>query len=634
MKNKSRNFLHRTLFACVLLASPAAWGAVQEATIVLPPTPTRVEKFAAAELGKYLEAATGVKATVVDASATTSGTVFFVGNLGDDQSRLTQAAFPVAKLGDAQLIEEGVCIDSDGQKTLLVGKGERGALNAVYTYLEAAIGCHWPEPEHEFVPKLADWSPKPVHLVVNPQLAWRGWACHGPMTKEFCLKIEDWQAKNRMNSLQIFPGPYQDMHEFIINTTLDRGLLPNVGGHSRDFFLNGKKYIPDHPEWFAMDNGKRSEQLDYTNFDSLPTYTSNIVEYLKKYPEIKIVSLWPNDGYGFNPMTSKEKNATDVLLTYVNKLADGIHAEVPNVQCEFLAYIIYTSAPLATKPVANIIPTFCEHYASVGARDHWRPITDEVAANKALRDELIKWIGMSTQVTQFSYYGDDCIKRFLYHPLEDVMVSDCHYYKSVGMAGNFVILTNAMSWWSNAATFYAYARASWDASVTPEQIKSDYYTSLYGPAAKAMQAHADAVEALYQISPAKDDSHGGPGVGAVDIGTKNYDALLKQYADGVAVADEALDQALSATSEQWVKDRIAKLRSDTDYVSAWMQIQCGEQHMAKVKSAKLKQHLLDLIEETLKSDVMVNDDGKAYTSGNAELKRARDRLTALVTDKP
>ena len=141
----------------------------------------------------------------------------------------------------------------------------------------------------------------------------------------------------------------------------------------------------------------------------------------------------------------------------VNRVAERVHAEVPGVKCEFLAYIHYLTAPTHVKPLPYVVPTFCEHYGSIGARDHFHPITDDRAANKRLREELEKWISVSRQVTEFSYYGDDCIKRFLYRPIPDVIVADYRYYERVKLAGHFVLSTNPEDWWSHAVTLYACA---------------------------------------------------------------------------------------------------------------------------------------------------------------------------------
>ena len=629
-----RGFLALLLFMGCLDGSVAAPTAVAGATIRLPAEPTRVERFAAAELGRYLAAATGLKAVVVagTAEAAPEGVVFWVGNLADD-GRLDRAGFPLTRLGDARLVEDGVCLDGDGGQTLLVGRGGRGALNAVYSYLEQVVGCHWPEPGREFVPRLADWHPPQVHRTINPQFPWRGMA-NRAATKEYFRDVVDWLAKNRMNSFQLFPSLYAEYHPYLADAIADRGLLLDVGAHSREFFLPTKKYQPQHPEWFALEKGQRTNQLDYTNFDSVPAYVANVVAFLKQHPEIKIVSLWPNDGYGFNPMDSDKRNATDVLLAYANQVSEGIHDQVPDVRCEFLAYVTYTAAPLSTKPAPYVMPTFCEHYASIGARDHWHPITDDRAANGVLREELKKWIAMSTQVTEFSYYGDDCIKRYLYHPLEDVVVADCHYYHDIGVAGCFFLLTDSQAWWDNSATAYAYAQACWDTDATAGRIEADYYASLYGPAAEAMRRHAEAIKALYDISPAKGDPKGATLVGTIDIAGKDYAAVLQQYAAGIAAARRALADADALAGDAWVKERIRKLGAVTDYIDLWLQIQCGEQQLAREKSARLRAHVLALTDQVLKTEVVAVDDARVFRSAITAINAARGRVTAVICDQP
>lgn len=638
LTHSTRQTLTALVSICVLTAGAAAVDASQAATIVLPAQPTRVEQFAAAELSKYLAAAAGIGASVTNAPLPVApgGTVFSVANLTSD-GHLAGAGFPVAKVFGINLVEDGVCLDSDGTQTLLVGQGERGALDAVYTYLENVLGCHWPEPGREFTPKLVDWNPPKVHLVVNPQFPWRGVALHGACDNESFARLVDWLAKNRMNAFQVFPEPYQQYRPHVLNAVLDRGLMPDVGAHSREFYLPTDKYRPAHPDWFATNEGKKTEQLDYSVYDSVPTYASNVVAFLKACPEVKIASLWPNDGWGFSDSEKCKSfpgNPTDLMLAYVNRVAERVHAEVPEARCEFLAYIGYLSAPLWVKPEPYLVPTFCEHYGSIGARDHWHPIEDDRAANQALREQLQAWIARSGQVTEFSYYGDDCIKRFLYHPLTGVMVADCRYYHHAGLAGNFVLLTNPEKWWSNALTVYAYARAAWDPALTAEQIEAEYYRSLYGPAAEAMQEHERAVLALYEISPAKVNSSGSTWIGAIDLAGKDYETVMRQYAGGIRQAKAALDQARSPAADAWTTERINKLQSDTDYLDAWFQIQCGQQRLAMEKSAQLRTHILALIQRASKLEVVANDDAHGYRSVNWALENASNTVASIACNLP
>ena len=606
---------------CMALMGVQVMAATREATIVLPSAPTRIERFAAHELSKYLAATAEVKTSIATKApkSPVAGGIFWVGNLTKDD-RLSTRGFPLAKMGEAKLSEDGVCVVGDARQVLLVGRGNRGALDAVYTYLENVLGCHWPEPGQDFVPKLTDWTPSQVHLVVNPPFSFRGIAIHGACGKEYFAQIVDWLAKNRMNCFQMFPGHYDAVRAYAIEAVLDRGLLPNIGGHSREYFLSTAKYRPAHPDWFATNQGKKTEQLCYSNYESVPTYASNVVAYLKSQPEIAMASLWPNDGYGFCECARCKAAAgsgADLLLAYVNRVAERVHAEVPGVKCEFLAYIHYLTAPTHVKPLPYVVPTFCEHYGSIGARDHFHPITDDRAANKRLREELEKWISVSRQVTEFSYYGDDCIKRFLYRPIPDVIVADYRYYERVKLAGHFVLSTNPEDWWSHAVTLYACARAGWDRDLDVSQIEANYYQSLFGPAAEAMKKHAAILGTLHE-------KHAVILANSASANAEQHAASLRQYAEGIRDAKACLESAQSTNPNPYVAERIRKLQSATDYLDLWFHIQCDQHRFVYVeKSAELRDRILANVDRALKLAVITQEDARGCGQGTAVLNSIR-----------
>ena len=69
---------------------------------------------------------------------------------------------------------------------------------------------------------------------------------------------------------------------------------------------------------------------------------------------------------------------------------------------------------------------------------------------------------VSNQATVYSYYADDIMKRFMYQPVPDVVLSDLQYYRRIGVAGNSVLMMNPQSWWAHGPHMYAYAKAAWD----------------------------------------------------------------------------------------------------------------------------------------------------------------------------
>ena len=418
-------------------ASPAANAS--SAQIVLPTDASRIDRFAAAELKRCLTASLGWDIRLSEGKAAdVAGPVFFVGSLESGVTRLPGFP-PIAPEKLSALQPDGVCLYGDGQKVALVGKGPRGGLCAVYDFLERYVGCHWPEPGREYLPKLSDLK-LDIDATNNPMFTYRGIGLHKAPGAEFFLQVVDWVGKNRMNAVQFFCDDYDRLRPTALDALLDRGLLLNVGVHSRDYFYPGEKYYPLHPDYFALVKGKRigNTQLCYSNHGSIPEYAANVVAYLKAYPEIKMIALWPSDGYGFCECEKcKSRQTTDVILDYTNDLAKTIREQVPETKFEFLSYIHYTTPPESVKPLPYLVPTYCEYWS----RNQFHPITDDRAENAACRRQLEGWVKISHEATLFSYYGDDYIKRFLYNPVPDVIVADLKYYKSIGVSGNFVLLT-------------------------------------------------------------------------------------------------------------------------------------------------------------------------------------------------
>jgi len=589
----------------------------QTINVVLPSEATAIEQFAGSELSRCMLASLGWQ-TVSEKSK--ESIVFYIGSI--DTQRMSTAGFPVHEIDriSNNMSDDGVYIKGSQHSVLLVGKGKRGALFAVYDFLENTVGCHWPEPGREYIPKRSELVLDGILRKVNPSLAIRGIAIHGACNPQWFGKIVDWLAKNRMNSFQLFPSHYEQVRPTVLDDILKRGLSPNIGGHSREFFYPSEKYFPANPEYFALVDGKRtkSSQVCYSEYGSVPDYAANVTAYLKSRPEIGMVGLWPNDGYGFCECEKcKSRPTTDVVLDYINRLSESVHKELPSMKMEFLSYIHYTAPPKVVRPQPYVVPTYCEYWS----RSQFQPITEDRQDAKRLRKEITGWIGVSNQATIFSYYGDDCIKRYLYNPVMDVVVKDVHYYSKVGLAGNFVLLTNPESWWSNAPHVYAYTRAAWDKGITINQIEKDYYNSLYGPASKAMHAHADACRALFNLK----TSQGSTGqdvlftLGFAKFDPKKNTDTQHQFDSATTDIFNDLNNALEVTKDSFVKWKIRKLKDDAEYVKASLELVCNTHMLAATKDEKYRKASIDLIQRALACEVMNIDDKNGYRSGNNSL---------------
>jgi hypothetical protein len=546
------------------LASRAAPATVAKsaAQIILAGDASRVDRFAAKELKRCLTAALDWNVEIADANSNTAGTpTFYVGSIEGDITKLP--GFPALDADKrSSIVEDGVYLKGDGAAVALVGQGTRGSLNAVYEFLEKYAGYRWPEPGREHGPQFSSLNLNFEH-VHNPAFAYRGVALHGPTNDDFHIfysQILDWLAKNRLNSVQFSCEVYDQVRPRFIEAILDRGLSPKIGAHSRQYFYASNKYFPLRPEYFALVNGKRTgdTQLCYSNHASVDAYAENIIEYLKSHPEIGVIGLWPSDGYGFCECNEcKAKPTTDVLLEYINDVAERIHAEFPKVKVEFLSYIHYTTPPANVKPLPYVVPTYCEYWS----RSQFHPITDDRESNAKLRGQMEQWAQASHQATVYSYYADETMKRFLYNPVPDVVLTDLQYYKQIGMAGSSVLMMYPQSWWVDGPHMYAYAKAAWDSSATLEQTSDDYFRSLYGPAAKSMKAHQRAARCLFDA----EFDHGETGEQMLfgfrikKFNPDGEESTKAKYNDGISQLRKHLAAAKAENPDPWVHERIHTL---------------------------------------------------------------------------
>ena len=238
---------------------------------------------------------------------------------------------------------EGFIIRTVGKDIVIAGGRPRGTLYGVYDFLERFCGCRWYTPTVKKMPfTLKLEVPDEIAVREVPALEYR--------ESFFCGNALDgeWSAHNRCN------GQMPIMHA---HQGGQIKYFPFV--HTFNALLSPDEYFDEHPEYFSMVDGKRVRertQLCLTNPDVVEIATKKVRQWIEEHPEATIISVSQNDWY--NPCTCPECSKIDEaegshagsLIAFVNKIAENIEKDYPNIVIDALAYQYARTPPRTNTP--------------------------------------------------------------------------------------------------------------------------------------------------------------------------------------------------------------------------------------------------------------------------------------------
>ena len=246
-------------------------------------------------------------------------------------------------------------IKSDSQAVYICGTGSTGTLDGVYRFLSDFCGYEVYEAGITSNPTADDISvPDNIDIKYTPFFESR---------KVDTLSSNDVEYA-RAHSLNGSPARMWENGVYI----------PYLGrfGHSlATLFCSRDKYFEEHPEYFALRDGKRvSDQLCLTNKDVLRIVTDEVLSLLKREhdpdSDLQIVSLTQDDNQNYctceNCAALDKLNGSQAgtMLTFVNSVADAVKAAgYNNVAIDTFAYQYTRPVPTNVVPNDNVIVRLC-----------------------------------------------------------------------------------------------------------------------------------------------------------------------------------------------------------------------------------------------------------------------------------
>jgi len=425
------------------------------------------EKHGAAELSAFLKKMSGADIPVVTDTDAPKGPMILVGR----SAKLDELGIkiPWKDLGD-----EGYVIRTAPPHLVLAGGRVRGAMYACYGLLEDHLGCHWLLPGVDYIPRRKTIRVGPLDETVKPAFEYR---------HVYNINVRDalWCVRNRLN----------DVHP-------SATIPPAMGGqltyrpfvHSFFNFLPPRRYFKDHPEFFSEINGVRvaeNGQLCLSNPHVLDIVTEGVLRLLRKHPEVKIVSVSQMDWGGYctcgkcRALDEREGTPAASIIRFVNRVAERVEKEFPNVAIDTLAYQYSLKAPKTIRPRRNVIVRVCSIKCCFS-----HPLEKECTPEtKAFVRALKDWAKLTDRIYVWNYNIN-----FSYpwqpHPNFNVLGPNARFFRDNNVKGVFEESGgSAMPKLTALGHLRAYVMAKhlWKPDYDDARAVSEFLAGYYGPAA-------------------------------------------------------------------------------------------------------------------------------------------------------
>ena len=256
------------------------------------------------------------------------------------------------------LSDDGFIIRTRGEDIVIAGKTPRGTVYGVYHFLEKFINFKCFTKDVETFDHVDVLAVEDLDICENPAFEYREMYFRSAFDTDFCVK-------NRLNS--------------------NMAHIPNEKGGKLKFFnfhhsfnelVPPEVHYDEHPEYFALVDGKRLRERTQpclTNEGVFLEARKTLRKWIKENPDCKVFSVAQNDWHNYCrcPECKKLDEAygtpAATVISFVNRLADDIREDYPDVLLHTFAYQYTKKAPLGLRAADNVIVRLCNIECSWGS---------------------------------------------------------------------------------------------------------------------------------------------------------------------------------------------------------------------------------------------------------------------------
>lgn len=286
--------------------------------------------------------------------------------------------------------------------SLYIKGGKRGVIYGGYELLEI-IGCRFFTPDCEKIPTLTTLEIAEINKREKAVFEFRD-------TDYSSIKrFSKFATMCRIN------GRWNDIPEF-----LGGSIKYALGAHSFARLVPHEEYRDAHPEYFSFYNGRRQSikndhwQLCLTNSELVDIVVENARKILKENPDKKILSISQNDNlYSCQcenclKSDTEEGSPVGTLIKFVNRVAEILEPEFPDVTFDILAYHYTRPASKKTQTRHNVCVRLCASTTCFAhpydkCDDRTRAVKHPNGKTSLFIEDLIEWSKVCNRLYVWDY---------------------------------------------------------------------------------------------------------------------------------------------------------------------------------------------------------------------------------------
>lgn len=497
------------------------------AAIVLPDSPTAVERTAADELKAAVRRISGEEWQIVPERAKPAGERNFLIGATRAAARIAPAAWRTDEILVAPLSNGSI---------VLAGDPVRGPIYAVDTYLEDVCGVRWWTSAESDYPTLKEMPPVVSAIRHAPVFRYRETYYRDGFNADFKVRMKgNFSSRTRFmyTPMEFIPKEKGGDHRLYYFES--RG----SAYHSHFETLPPSRHFASHPEWYSEIGGRRvAKQLCLTNDEMAEAYIAETLRRLRTDPAVDFISVSQNDWAGpcdcvrCRAVIAEEGAVSGLYLRFANRVAEAVEREFPSVTVDTFAYRFTRKPPRLTRPRRNVTVRLCDIECAFNAPIATSGLDDDFLA------DLREWGRLAPGRLYIWDYATDFVSYMMPHPNLDVLGPNLRLFAESGVTGVFEQGDALCSAGSFAALeHWVIAHLLWDPSRDARGLRDAFILGYYGEsAAPHVRRCRDIVDGAGAKAAAQ-----GIKVGCYHLSVTNF----MDCATALAAAD-ALDRAIEA----------------------------------------------------------------------------------------